>query len=294
MKEEIPGEAPQHAHRPPGADGFGVVGANGQRHAGKAVRYGGGGRHQHQQGRNHHDEALNDVCVDRSDDAAGDAVEHQDRERYGHAGFQAQPADRSIGDDVLQDGGHGQNLGPQVAHHTQQDGEGGQQAGEPAVVAGGHHVRQRHRLFQLGQQADALPQQVEGDAGAHGGADHHPQGAHSHVVDQTRTAHEAEPAHDAGKDGETGDDDPQVPAGHEEVRAGSGPPKGPQTHRDADSHVDHYREQDGDAPVRVHQSFSSGDSGPVWGLLPVDPASISSRKRRLSSLRNTQSSNLRL
>ena len=263
-------------------------------HARKAVRNGGGGRHQHQQGRNHHDAALNHVGIDRSDDAAGDAVEHQDRERHGHAGFQAQAADRSIGDDVLQNGGHGQDLGPQVAHHTQQDGEGGQQAGEPAVVAGGHHVRQRHRLFQLGQQADTLPQQVEGDAGAHGGADHHPQGAHSHVVDQPRAAHEAEPAHDAGKDGETGDDDPQVAAGHEEVRAGAGPPKRPQPHRHADSHVENHREQDGDAPVRFHQRCSSGDSGPVGVLLPVGAASTSSRKRRLSSLRNTQSSNFRL
>ena len=125
-KYEVPGQRVHHSRRAPGRHRLRIVGHDRLAHPGEAAidRHDRGQQNEHRG--EHHHEALDQVGVDRSDDAAGDAVEHQHRTRKGDAGLDADTASQRAPQNVLKNCGHRQNLGRQIAHHPEQDGESSQ------------------------------------------------------------------------------------------------------------------------------------------------------------------------
>ena len=95
---------------------------------------------------------------------------------------------------------------------------------------------------------------MKGKAETNRGTDHHPDGTDTHLVNEPRAAHEAEPTERAGKNGNAGHHDPQAVARHEEVARALRSPHRPEAHGDAGQHVTGHTDENNGVAVFLHGS----------------------------------------
>ena len=253
-EQEVVGQRPHDAEGAPGTDRLGIVVHQRHRAAGEPAVDGIDGRDDHQHAGDGHHRALDDIGVDTGDDAAGHAVEDEDGDGDRHRGAEAHVRHAvDVVQDLLQDDGHRHDLRGEVADDAENDRHRGQESGDLALVAECHGVGQRHRLVHLGEDAQPLRHEEEGEATRHRAADDHPHRRHALAVDETGAADEAEAGERAREEREGGDDDPEFAAGHEEVLGRLRASERPDADADAQREVDEEAGQDDGVATLFHQ-----------------------------------------